>query len=106
MRNRLLVILIVVFVIIFAICFYFLKKNEDSIRNYSKFRLMIGEKQFINRELTQLEKQKLKLALNQSQMRYKDTLGDIFIYNDEFFKSKKPLFMVLTARILDSTSNK
>ena len=106
MKPRLIAILLIVFVVVFAICFYFLKKNEDSIRNYSKFRLMAAEKEWINRELTETEKQRLKILLQQSRIRHKDTLGAIYIYNDEFFNREKPLFLTLTAAILDSTSKK
>ena len=106
MKQRLIAILVTVFVVVFAICFYFLKRNEDSIRNYSKFRLMAAEKEWINREITATEKQKLKAVLQQSQIRHKDTLGSIYIYNEEFFGREKPLFLTLTTAILDSTLKK
>jgi len=106
MKHRLIAILVIVFVVVFAICFYFLKRNEDSIRNYSKFRLMAGEKEWINREITTTEKQKLRVLLQQSHIRHKDTLGTIYIYNEEFFGRKKPLFLTLTNAILDSTLKK
>ena len=106
MKQRLIAILVTVFVVVFAICFYFLKRNEDSIRNYSKFRLMAGEKEWINRDITVKEKEKLKAVLQQSRIRHKDTLGSIYIYNQEFFGRNQPLFLTLTTAILDSTLKK
>jgi len=64
---------------------------------------MKSERIGIGRQLTYTEKNKLKVFLTSSKMRFKDTLGAIYIHNSEFFKISRPLFPTLTAFLLDST---
>lgn len=102
MTRRIIFVLVFLFILVFSVCFYFYLKNKDSFRNYVEFHLMKTERIRLGRALTQPEKERLKLILNYSGVRYKDTLNAVYIYDEEFFRSRNPLFFTLSTLLLDT----
>lgn len=82
------------------------KKEKTFFELYQEFKITNwATEKFVpqNRVLTNIEKKKLMILLNNDHIRYKDTLNKVFIKNDEFYDDPLLLFSSYTDFLLDTT---
>lgn len=79
--------------------------NKGFFGSYKKFKKALwGGEGFVidEKNLTDVEKTKLKFLLGADRIVFKDTLGGIYIKNNEFYEDPAFLFSTYTTYLLDT----